>query len=163
MAAPKWASRWVADTWSYYYPSRTTDAPSLAWRTSQKHRMSSGSCDYLRNRITVTAGSDLIDQQITLIHEIAHAIDPPVDGRKAHDMIFYLLFWTLIKRYKLPRYEVMKQELTYRKTSIVVAEAIGIPGAEKLHEEYRQKQVEKRQQRRRDLSEWERVLTNRAG
>lgn len=151
MEPPQWAVDLRDHIWTEY-SSRMDDAPTLIWRARPKYHGSSGHYDIVAHRCTVSAGTDRLGQELALIHEMSHALSPPISTilvpRRAHDVFFYLKFWIIIRDLGVSPKEAIEQELWYRTLSIVVAEVVGIPGAKEAHAAYRAQMAENKRKRK---------------
>jgi hypothetical protein len=82
--------------------------------------------------ITVRAGSDPLDQRLTLLHELAHWLTP-VRRRRGrtphHDRAFYRTAFELYRRHGLSEADALRLESARYPSSIGHAVALGVPGA----------------------------------
>ncbi len=130
MAAPAWAVRMMAEV---LCDAGETQPVELFWRQSRPnaHRNarahSSGRAMLTRRRIAITAGTERDEQQIVLLHEIAHI----VSDDHTHGDGFYRVAWSIYLRYlpNIPRKRLLQVEGSYRKEALVVAADMGIRGA----------------------------------
>ena len=107
--------------------------PILHWRRSSRSH-SSGVSRRGEGTIAVTAGSDEIDQRVTLLHELAHWIGPmPRRSRRRvvhHDARFYATAFGLYRRHGLADGEALVRESWHYPSSLRFARRLGIEGAE---------------------------------
>lgn len=108
-------------------------APRLAWR----HRDRDGSSGVTRRRegaLSLSAGRDPLDQRLTLLHELAHWLDPARrrrSGRIAHhDAAFYAVAFHLYRRHGVPMAMALAGEAGRYPSALRHARALGVPGAE---------------------------------
>jgi hypothetical protein len=84
--------------------------------------------------ISVRAGSDELDQRLTLLHELAHWLSaPPTRVRRArvrhHDRAFYRVAFGLYRRHGLVDADALRLEAARYPSALGHAVALGIPGA----------------------------------
>ena len=105
--------------------------PSVTWR----HRRGPHSTGVTRHHlgsITVRAGSDPLDQRLTLLHELAHWLTPVRrrPGRTPHhDRAFYRAAFDLYQRHGLTADGALRLESARYPGAIAHAVALGVPGA----------------------------------
>lgn len=127
---PSWAAETVAATCA----DAGVAPPRLAWRT--RDRMpSSGVTRRATGSISVVAGSDPLDQRITLLHELAHWLTLPAERRRRgrtphHGLDFYRVAFDLYARHGVPMPDALAAESGRYPSSLRHARAIGVPGAE---------------------------------
>jgi hypothetical protein len=84
--------------------------------------------------ISLTAGSDPLDQQLTLLHELAHWLAPAPLGRRRrtrhHDTAFYAIAFPLYRRHGVPDAAALAGESARYPSSLAHARMLGVPGAE---------------------------------
>jgi hypothetical protein len=87
-------------------------------------------------RISVTAGSDVLDTRLTLLHELAHWLSPASATRVRrrrrvphHDRAFYAIAFPLYLRHGLEPAEALRREAAHYPSSLRHAAALGIAGA----------------------------------
>ena len=106
--------------------------PMLRWRRSAR-AASSGVTRRADGTIAVTAGSDEVDQRLTLLHELAHWVGPRRQRRRGrvahHDAQFYATAFALYRRHGVPDIEAVALEGTHYPSSLRFARALGIEGA----------------------------------
>lgn len=129
MTAPAWATNLVATV--------CIDAgvapPRLAWRRRALEH-STGVARRDAGLIAVRAGTDALDQRLTLLHELAHWIAPrPARrrGRRAvhHGRAFYAVAFELYQRHGIPSADALRLEAGRYRSSLRHAAALGVPGA----------------------------------
>jgi hypothetical protein len=107
--------------------------PAMRWRRASRSS-SSGVTRRSAGSISVTAGSDPLDQRLTLLHELAHWLAPAPrrrHGRVAHhDVRFYAAAFDLYRRHGIPDSEVLAREGGRHPSALRHARALGIPGAD---------------------------------
>ena len=127
MTTPAWATDIVAVV--------CVDAglaePRLTWRRrSGEH--STGVTRRHDRTISVRAGSDELDQRLTLLHELAHWLSAaPRRGRRAmhHGRAFYQIAFELYRRHGLADADALRLESARYRSSLRHAVALGVPGA----------------------------------
>lgn len=107
---PMWAQRLLL---SVLKTERRSRKPILSWSVTIKLRSTGsthlrGSNGYSNGKIHVTAGKELLDQRITLLHEIAHWLVSP-----EHDAKFWKKAWELYRRYGVRAHEALMWETGY--------------------------------------------------
>jgi hypothetical protein len=122
-----------------------------SWRD---RRPSSGVTRGQQRMISVVAGSDPIDQRLTLLHELAHWLLPPVPaprrrsvgrGRSVHhDRRFYELAFALYRRHGLTDAEALERESSHYPSALSHARALGVPGADAAWRERRARVANRR-------------------
>lgn len=129
--APDWAAALVA-TVCAEVGSRP---PTLRWRHAAR-AASSGVARRQQGTVSVTAGSDPIDQRLTLLHELAHWVAPPAPrrgrrGRVAHhDAAFYRVAFALYARHGIAAPDALAREGGRYPSALRHARALGVAGAE---------------------------------
>ena len=135
MTPPAWAVALVAAVCA----EAAADAPRLTWR----HRTGEHSTGVTRRDqgiVAVRAGTDALDQRLTLLHELAHWLAPPPKrGRRAahHGRAFYAIAFALYRRHRIPDADALRLESGRYRTSLAHAVALGIPGADTALAEHR--------------------------
>jgi hypothetical protein len=88
----------------------------------------------LARSVSVTAGTDALDQRLTLLHEMAHWLGPAPRRRRGrvlhHDARFYAIAFDLYRRHGIPDAEVLAREGGRYPSALRHARALGIPGAD---------------------------------
>jgi hypothetical protein len=81
--------------------------------------------------IAVRAGSDPLDQRLTLLHELAHWLAPPPRRRGAahHGRAFYRIAFALYRSHGLADADALHLESTRYPSALRHAVALGVPGA----------------------------------
>ncbi len=107
--------------------------PIVRWRTrSGAH--ASGVTRPSLGILAVSAGSDELDARLTLLHELAHWIEPRarrVQRRVAHhDRAFYVRAFPLYRAHGIPDAEALAREGSRYPSSLCHAVALALPGAE---------------------------------
>jgi hypothetical protein len=127
--APDWARTLVADVCA----SASRPEPQLVWRRRQ-HPTSSGVMRRGDESISLVAGSDPLDQRLTLLHELAHWLAPIPRRRRRrtshHDATFYALAFELYRRHGVPDHAALAGESARYPSSLRHARALGVPGAD---------------------------------
>lgn len=127
MTAPAWALELVAIVCT----SAGMAEPRLTWR----RRIGEHSTGVTRRHdgmIAVRAGSDEIDQRLTLLHELAHWVSPaPRRGRRAvhHGRAFYEMAFALYRRHGLPDADALRLESARYRSALRHAAELEVPGA----------------------------------
>ena len=107
--------------------------PRLRWRVRARPT-SSGVTRRHDGSISLTAGSDLVDQRLTLLHELAHWLAPMPSRRRRrathHDLAFYRVAFELYRRHGIPGEVALAGESARYPSSLRHARALRIPGAE---------------------------------
>jgi hypothetical protein len=126
MSAPAWADALVAAVSA----EAGVEPPRLAWRRRSAER-STGVARRGAGMIAVRAGSDPLDQRLTLLHELAHWLAPPVRRRGAahHGRAFYRVAFDLYRRHGLSDADALRLESTRYPSSLRHAAALAVPGA----------------------------------
>lgn len=128
MSPPSWARDLVSAV--------CTDAgmpePRLVWR----HRTATHSTGVARRHdgvIAVRAGTDEVDQRLTLLHELAHWLSPMPrrrGGRSVHHgRAFYAIAFELYRRHGIPAADALRLESGRYRSSLGHGAALGVPGA----------------------------------
>jgi hypothetical protein len=127
--APAWARSLVMEVCS----EADAPLPRLSWRTRDRPA-SSGVTRQSVGRISLVAGSDPLDQRLTLLHELAHWLTPRSRGRRGrarhHDAAFYSRAFDLYRRHGVPDHVALAGESKRYPSSLGHARSLGIPGAE---------------------------------
>lgn len=127
--APPWAVEVVRDVCA----AAGVLAPAVRWRSARRPG-SSGVTRRSAGSVSVTAGTDPIDQWLTLLHELAHWLGPVPRRRRGrvqhHDARFYAIAFDLYRRYDIQAAEVLVREGGRYPSALRHAREAGIPGAE---------------------------------
>jgi len=129
MNAPAWASKLTAEVCAH----AGVTTPRLTWR-QRATEPSSGLTRRDAGVISVRAGTDAIDQRLTMLHELAHWLAPPPRrsrrGRtQHHGRAFYLLAFELYRRHGMTDADALRLEAGRYRSALRHAAAIGVPGA----------------------------------
>lgn len=128
MTAPTWARDVVAAVCA----DAGTAEPHLRWR----RRAAAHSTGVARRHdgvIAVRAGTDELDQRLTLLHELAHWVSPAERARRGrsvhHGHAFYAIAFDLYRRHGIPATDALRLESGRYRSSLAHAVALGVPGA----------------------------------
>ena len=127
MTTPAWATDLVAAVCA----DAGLAEPRLHWR----RRIDEHSTGVTRRHdgmISVRAGSDELDQRLTLLHELAHWLSPaPRRGRRAahHGRTFYEVAFELYRRHGLADADALRLESARYRSALRHAVALGVAGA----------------------------------
>jgi hypothetical protein len=107
--------------------------PRLTWR----RRASDHSTGVARRDVglvSVRAGSDELDQRLTLLHELAHWLAPSARRRRGrrvqhHGRDFYAAAFELYRRHGLDDADALRLESGRYRSALRHAAALGVPGA----------------------------------
>ncbi len=127
MTPPVWANELVAIVCA----DATVTQPRLSWRR-RTGAQSTGVTRRHDGMIAVRAGSDEIDQRLTLLHELAHWLTPASRrGRRTvhHGQGFYEIAFELYRRHGLTDADALRLESARYRSSLRHAVALGVPGA----------------------------------
>jgi hypothetical protein len=126
-SAPAWAVALVVDVCA----KAGVEPPArLSWRRrSTPH--STGVARPAEGVIAVRAGTDEIDQRLTLLHELAHWVTPWRRRRRPahHGRAFYRAAFALYARHGLADADALRLEAARYPSSLRHAVALSIPGA----------------------------------
>ena len=126
---PAWASEIVRNECA----SAGVVEPVMRWRHARRSA-SSGVTRRTAGSISVTVGTDPLDQRLTLLHELAHWLGPVPRRRHGrvqhHDARFYAVAFDLYRRHGIPDGEVLAREGGRYPSALRHARALGIPGAD---------------------------------
>lgn len=127
--APRWATELVREVCA----AAAISEPMVRWRRAHRPA-SSGVTRRSLGSISVTAGTDELDQRLTLLHELAHWLGPAPRRRRGrvlhHDARFYGVAFDLYRRHGIPDAEVLSREGGRYPSALRHARAAGIPGAD---------------------------------
>ena len=127
--APGWAAELVRDVCA----ATAIPPPLLRWRRAARSA-SSGVTRQSAGTVSVTAGTDELDQRLTLLHELAHWIGPRPHRRRGrvahHDAAFYAAAFDLYQRHGVPTAEALEREGARYPSALRHARALGVTGAE---------------------------------
>jgi hypothetical protein len=124
--------------------------PLLRWRRAARSS-SSGVARVTAGTISVTAGTDELDQRLTLLHELAHWLGPRPRRRRGrvvhHDAAFFQIAFELYRRHGVPADEALAREGGRHPSALRHARAMGVPGADAAWRAHREA-LRQRTQRR---------------
>ena len=127
--APGWAAQVVRDVCA----AAQVSEPAIRWRRASR-AASSGVTRHHAGSIAVTAGTDLVDQRLTLLHELAHWVAPQPRRRRGrtahHDAAFYATAFALYRSHEIPDAEAISREGGRYPSALRHARALGVPGAD---------------------------------
>lgn len=127
--APAWATQLVRDACS----AAAVPEPAVGWRRARRSA-SSGVTRRAAGTISVNAGTDELDQRLTLLHELAHWVGPQPHRRRGrvahHDADFYATAFDLYRAHGIPDAEVLAREGGRYPSALRHARALGIAGAD---------------------------------
>lgn len=129
MRAPAWADALVSTVCA----EASVPPPRLTWR-SRAARHSTGVARRQAGVISVRAGSDPLDERLTLLHELAHWLAPlPVRRRGVrtahHGRDFYRIAFELYLRHGLTAADALRLETARYPSALTHAVALGVHGA----------------------------------
>lgn len=127
MTAPAWAIELVAEVCA----DAGVAPPGLLWRT-RRAGPSTGVARRSEGTVSVRAGSDPVDQRLTLLHELAHWISPAGRrGRRAvhHGRAFYAIAFSLYRRHGLADADALRLESARYRSALAHGAALGVAGA----------------------------------
>jgi hypothetical protein len=91
--------------------------------------------------VAVRAGTDALDQRLTLLHELAHWLSPPPRRARRrsmhHGYAFYGIAFGLYRRHGIPAADALRLEAQRYRSSLRHAVALGVPGAQTALAEHR--------------------------
>lgn len=126
---PAWAGQIVTEVCA----SAGVAEPVVRWRHARRPA-SSGVTRRSAGSVSVTAGTDELDQRLTLLHELAHWLGPMPRRRRGrvlhHDAAFYAIAFDLYRRHGIPDGEVLAREGGRYPSALRHARALGVPGAD---------------------------------
>lgn len=128
MTPPAWATELVAlvcrEAW--------VDPPRLQWR-ARRDVHSTGVARRSEGTIAVRAGTDPVDQRLTLLHELAHWISPPPRRHRGrsihHGRAFYATAFALYARHGVSDADALRLESSRYRSALAHAVALGVAGA----------------------------------
>jgi hypothetical protein len=123
---------WAAEMVRAVCATAGATPPLVRWRRAGRSA-SSGVTRRSAGSISVTAGTDALDQRLTLLHELAHWLAPAPRRRRGrvlhHDARFYAVAFDLYRRHGIPDAEVLALEGGRYPSALRHARAAGMPGA----------------------------------
>lgn len=128
MSTPAWALELMTTV--------CTDAavapPRLLWR-NRRGEHSTGVARRSDGIVAVRAGSDPVDQRLTLLHELAHWLAPAERRHRGrathHGRAFYGVAYELYRRYGVNDADALRLESARYRSSLRHAVALGVTGA----------------------------------
>jgi hypothetical protein len=128
MSAPGWAIDLVDSVCA----DGRVPSPRLLWR-NRRGEHSTGVTRRGDGTVAVRAGSDLLDQRLTLLHELAHWL-APIEGRRRgrathHGLSFYSVAFELYRRHGILDADALRLESARYRSSLRHAVSLGVPGA----------------------------------
>ncbi|MDP9468959.1 MAG: hypothetical protein M3P32_09525 [Chloroflexota bacterium] len=145
--APAWAERLVEEVCT----AAAVPSPLLRWRRTRRSS-SSGATRVEAGTISVTAGTDELDQRLTLLHELAHWLGPRSRRRRRriihHDAAFFTTAFELYRRHGIPDAAALEREGGRHPSALRHARGLGVPGADVAWREHRDALRERARQRR---------------
>lgn len=145
--APAWARALVREVCE----GAGVGEPLLRWRRAPRSS-STGLARVTTGSISVTAGTDPIDQRLTLLHELAHWLGPRPGRRRRrvphHDAAFFQLAFELYRRHGIPDDEALTRESGRHPSALRHARAMGVPGADAAWLAHREALRERARRRR---------------
>lgn len=135
-SAPVWARSLVAQVCL----AADVDPPTRVRWMRRDRESSSGVTRRHDGSISVVAGTDSLDQQLTLLHELAHWLTPVARRRGRHvhhDRRFYEIAFALYQRHDVAPEEAVRREGGRYPSSLGHAVALGVSGAEAAWRERR--------------------------
>ena len=128
MRPPDWAQRLVL----LVCAEAEVAPPTLVWRR-RRSEQSTGVARRSAGAIAVRAGTDPLDQRLTLLHELAHWIGPTPSSRRRgathHGRTFYRIAFRLYGRHGLADADALRLESARYPSALQHAAALGVPGA----------------------------------
>lgn len=129
MTPPRWATDLVASVCA----DAGVAPPRLAWR-GRRSEHSTGVARREVGMVAVRAGTDPLDQRLTLLHELAHWLAPlrlRRRGRRTehHGRAFYAVAFALYERHGVPGADALRLEAGRYRSALRHATALGVPGA----------------------------------
>jgi hypothetical protein len=127
--APAWARQLVDEI----CVAAGSPQPILRWRRAPR-APSSGVARTGSGTISVTAGTDELDQRLTLLHELAHWLGPRPRRRRGrvahHDAAFFARAFELYRGHGIPDSEALEREGGRHPSALRHAREMGVPGAD---------------------------------
>jgi len=124
---------WALDLVSQVCAAAGMAPPAIRWRHARRSA-SSGVTRRAAGTVSVTAGTDELDQKLTLLHELAHWLAPARRRHRGrvlhHDARFYGIAFELYRRHGIPDAEVLAREGGRYPSALRHARAAGVPGAD---------------------------------
>ncbi len=127
------APSWVSEIVHGVCAAAGVAEPVVRWRQARRVA-SSGVTRRSAGSISVTVGSDAVDQRLTLLHELAHWLGPVPRRRRGrvvhHDAGFYAIAFDLYRRHGIADAQVLAHEGGRYPSALRHARSLGIPGAD---------------------------------
>jgi hypothetical protein len=127
------APAWVAGVVHAVCAAAGVAEPEVRWRRARR-AASSGVTRRATGSISVTAGTDELDQRLTLLHELAHWLAPQPRRRRGrilhHEARFFAVAFDLYRRHGIPDAEVLAREGGRYPSALRHARALSVPGAD---------------------------------
>jgi hypothetical protein len=162
MTAPAWARELVTAICA----DAGVAEPRLFWR----RRAAAHSTGVARRDdgvIAVSAGTDEVDQRLTLLHELAHWISPRARARRGrsvhHGRAFYTVAFDLYRRHGISEGDALRLESVRYWSALRHAAAIGVEGAAEALAEHGASLRERPRRRWRVLVPEHRISLERQG
>ncbi len=129
MTSPDWATDLVATVCA----EAGVAPPRLTWRRRPSEQ-STGIARRDAGLVSVRAGTDPLDQRLTLLHELAHWLSSSTRrGRRRraehHGLAFYTVAFDLYRRHGIPDADALRLESGRYRSSLRHAAALRVPGA----------------------------------
>jgi len=126
------APRWAADLVAAVCGAAGVTPPRLTWRL-RAGAHSTGVTRRPEGIVAVRAGTDELDQRLTLLHELAHWLAPAGRARRRrarhHGRAFYAVAFELYLRHGVPAADALRLESSRYRSSLTHAVALRVPGA----------------------------------
>jgi hypothetical protein len=128
MSPPGWAGALVLTVCA----EAGVEPPRLLWR-ARRAVASTGVARRSEGIVSVRAGSDPLDQRLTLLHELTHWIAPPGRhrGRRSvhHGRAFYAVAFDIYRRHGIVDADALRLESGRYRSALGHAAALGVQGA----------------------------------
>ena len=146
--------RWAAELLATVCAGAAVAPPRLVWR-ARRAEHSTGVARRHDGVIAVRAGTNPVDQRLTLLHELAHWLSPPPrrrGGRSVHHgRDFYAIAFDLYRRHGVGDADAVRLESARYRSSLAHAAALGVDGAAEALAEHRRAAVARPRRRWRVL------------
>ncbi len=132
---PGWASALVTSVCA----DAGVPEPRMSWRLRADEH-STGVTRRHTGSVAVRAGTDAVDQRLTLLHELAHWLAPaPRRGRRTehHGRAFYRIAFDLYRRHGIAAADALRLESARYRSALRHASALGVEGAGAALDEHR--------------------------
>lgn len=143
---PAWATELVA----LVCADAGVAPPRLSWRRRAGEH-STGVTRRAEGAVAVRAGSDDVDQRLTLLHELAHWLAPAPRRRRGrsehHGRAFYAIAFELYRRHGLTDADALRLEAARYRSALRHAIGLGVAGAIQAQAEH-QSRLRERPRRR---------------